>query len=67
MLPFGDASNRAMALGRKRPDHLCASACFWRGRNGRSGRLIVPRQARLMVLLPSVRVCVPRIGARPIS
>jgi hypothetical protein len=36
------------------------AACFLlRGRNGRSGRLIAPLQARVTVLPPSVQVCVP--------
>src|SRR5215216_2411053 len=37
-----------------------AAACFLpRGRNGLSGRLIAPAQARIAVLPPSVQVCVP--------
>ena len=36
-----------------------AAAGFLRGRNGLSGRLIAPEQARVIVLPPSVQVCVP--------
>ena len=50
-------ANRTCTLALK-PHH--AAACFLlRGKNGLSGRLIAAVQARVMVLPPSVQVCVP--------